>query len=368
MPLPLFSPSSKPPTSIRHVIGVAAGKGGVGKSTVAVNLALSLNRLGFKVGILDADLYGPSIRKMMPEETLPLKEGDSLFPALSMGIKVISMAFFGCSDKARAVRAPVANSLITQFLDTVKWGALDFLIIDFPPGTGDIQLTLAQKAKISGALMVTTPQEVANIDVAKAIDLFKTVNIPIFGIVENMSYLKTDAKAPPIYPFGQGGGKRLAELTDTPFLGCIPIDPLISSACDQGISLFQLEGALVAKEIFMKLAHGISSSLESKDPAILPKGSKGLSIKKIWQIDDTRFGITWNDSKEMVYTFGNLQENCPCARCHEARTKGTKSLINPDVQAASIENAGNYALRIRFREGCSLGIYDFDSLYHMGKE
>lgn len=273
MPLQMYQPSS----TFSNVIAVAAGKGGVGKSTVSVNLALALKRQGFEVGILDADLYGPSIRKMMPPDRLPSKEGSSLFPALSMGVKVMSMAFFGENDKARAVRAPVANSLITQFLETVSWGKLDFLIIDFPPGTGDIQLTIAQKGKITAALMVTTPQEVAAIDVIKAIDLFKTVNIPILGTIENMSYLPLETGLR-LTPFGKGGADLIAKATGVPLIGTIPIDPLISYSGDKGISLFEQEGALEAKSTFNKLAIDLVENLK-----LLTASDVLTDFKLVWQ-------------------------------------------------------------------------------------
>jgi len=351
MPLQMF----KPPV-IGHIIAVAAGKGGVGKSTVTANLALALKNLNFKVGILDADLYGPSIRKMLPEDQLPEKKGDQLFPAVSSGIKVMSMAYFGMGDKARAVRAPVANSLITQFLNSVEWGSLDFLIIDFPPGTGDIQLTLAQKAKIAGAVMVTTPQEVSVIDVVKAIDLFKTVNIPVLGIVENMSYLEVDSETT-LYPFGRGGGEMIETITGARLLANLPIDPLISASCDKGVSLFEQEGALDAKRCFTKLAKDISS--------LLGRQTTGR-IQKFWQIDSHNFGIIWENEKEMVFKLSELQEKCPCALCYNAREKGQAINVNPFVKARSIDPVGHYALKIHFEEGCTRGIYDFDYLYTLG--
>ena len=166
--------SSKPTNNIKHVVAIAAGKGGVGKSTVTVNLALALQSLGKRVGILDADIYGPSVRKMLPEEQPPAQQGNQLIPATCHGgIRMMSMAYFRTEKEAAAVRAPVATGIIKQFLQTIVWGELDYLLIDFPPGTGDIQLTLSQQAHLVGALMVTTPQEVALLDVRKAMHLFE---------------------------------------------------------------------------------------------------------------------------------------------------------------------------------------------------
>lgn len=230
MPLSLFQ-EKKP----KKIIGVAAGKGGVGKSTLTVNLARAFKQQGLKVGILDADVYGPSIRKMLPETILPVQKGERIFPGEAEGIKVISIAHFNKLNEALIVRAPIACKIVTEFLDFVDWGDLEFLLIDFPPGTGDIHLTLSQKAKISGVVMVTTPQEVALMDVQKAIQMFDVVNVPILGIIENMSYL--DFGKERAYPFGKGGGKKLADDNDLPFLGSIPIKESISLNSDKGIPL-----------------------------------------------------------------------------------------------------------------------------------
>ena len=250
MPLPMYNnrgkeqqPLKSSPSSInalgkvKYIIGIAAGKGGVGKSSVTVNLALSLKEKGFKVGIMDTDIYGPSIRKMLPEDQLPSQTGALIEPALCKGIKMISMAYFRKEHEAAAVRAPIANGLISHFIKNILWGELDFLLVDFPPGTGDVQITLSQQAQLIGAILVTTPQEVALIDVRKALSLFDQVNIPIIGVVENMSYYLPE-QGEPIYMFGKGGGERLAVETGVPFLGQIPLDPAIGECGDEGKSLF----------------------------------------------------------------------------------------------------------------------------------
>lgn len=259
MPLQMFQP--KKTNDLKYVIGIAAGKGGVGKSSVTVNLALALKNLGCSVGILDADVYGPSIRKMLPPDLLPGMEGEKLIPALSNGIKVISMAYFRKDGEASAVRAPIANSLIQQFLNGVIWGKLDFLLIDFPPGTGDVQLTLAQKANLTAAIMVTTPQEVALIDVRKAMHFFEQVKVPFLGIVENMSfYLDENGKQQ--FIFGNGGGKELASEKGLPLLGEIPLDPFIGACHDKGLSLFSKSEGAGASTIFLQLAKKVSQHCE----------------------------------------------------------------------------------------------------------
>ena len=247
MPLQIFQNKEKegpPPHPLRRekaVVAIAAGKGEGGKSTITVNLALALQAQGFQVGIMDTDIYGPSIRKMLPEDRLPSQKGTSIQPALCKGIKMISMAYFRKEHEAAAVRAPIANGLISQFIKNVEWGDLDFLLVDFPPGTGDIQLTLSQQAHLIGAIMVTTPQEVALLDVRKAMSLFEQVKVPFIGIVENMSYYQASTETEPVYLFGKGGGARLAEESGTPFLGQVPLDPFLCSCGDKGDSLFDLD-------------------------------------------------------------------------------------------------------------------------------
>jgi len=239
MSLPMYKKQEKPKAlpNVKHVIAVAAGKGGVGKSTVAVNLALSLHYLGYSVGIMDCDIYGPSVRKMLPEDRPPTQEDVKITPALCRGIQMISMAYFRKSGEAAVVRAPIANGIISQFIQNVQWGALDYLILDFPPGTGDIQLTLAQQANLCGAVMVTTPQDVAVMDVCKAVDLFAQVKIPIIGVVENMSFYQQNNESEKVYLFGKAGGKKLAQRMGVPFLGEIPISQEICSSGDAGIPL-----------------------------------------------------------------------------------------------------------------------------------
>lgn len=243
MALPLFKKKSPehPLNLIKYVIAIAAGKGGVGKSSITVNLALGLKKMGYRVGVMDIDIYGPSIRRMLPEDEMPRQSGDRIIPATCLGIKMISMAYFRKDGEAAVVRAPIANNLVQQFIKMVDWGELDFLLVDFPPGTGDVQLTLSQHANLTGAIMVTTPQEVALMDVRKAIHLFDQVKVPILGIVENMSYFIDQQTKEPIYIFGQGGGERLAKEMGVPLLARIPIDPQLCRCGDEGKSLFELD-------------------------------------------------------------------------------------------------------------------------------
>lgn len=287
MPLPLFQNSNSKNQSnqidhITSVVAIAAGKGGVGKSSVTVNLGLALQAKGYRVGIMDTDIYGPSIRKMLPEDRLPIKKGSFIQPALCKGIKMISIAYFRKENEATAVRAPIANGFISHFINQIEWGELDFLLIDFPPGTGDIQLTLSQQAHLSGAIMVTTPQEVALLDVRKAMALFNQVNVPILGVIENMSYYQSSDQVEPVYLFGRGGGQRLAKEAGTPFLGQIPLDPMICSCGDQGQSLFQIDPNFdrSATKAFIQVAKEVELQISS----LVVEKQKGLGpFELIWK-------------------------------------------------------------------------------------
>jgi ATP-binding protein involved in chromosome partitioning len=276
MPLPMF-PSKKEksqlqnniprPSGVEKIIAIAAGKGGVGKSSVAVNLALALQSLGKRVGVFDADIYGPSVRRMLPEERPPSQQGDRLIPAICYGgIRMMSMAYFRSEKEAAAVRAPIANGIIQQFIQKVEWGNLDYLLIDFPPGTGDIQLTLSQHAHLFGALMVTTPQEVALMDVRKAMHLFQQVQVPLLGIVENMSYYLHETTREKLYLFGKEGGRKLAEAARVPFLGEIPIDPEICRCGDSGRPLISNEeNPSAGRDAFLALGQAFLEEVNSME-------------------------------------------------------------------------------------------------------
>lgn len=225
---------------IKQIIAVASGKGGVGKSTVAIQLARYLNTVGAKVGILDADIYGPSIPIMSGVGKPEAMKGKLIIPPEVSGIKVISATMFSGNEKAHIMRGPMAANMVGQFLKQVDWGPLDYLIIDYPPGTGDIQLTLSQIARVSGAIIVSTPQEVALSDVRKSIEMFHTLKVPILGIVENMSYFVCDNCDKKHTIFKQGGAQKLAKQMGLPLLGEVPLDPAVNEQADKGLSLSSL--------------------------------------------------------------------------------------------------------------------------------
>ena len=209
---------------VRNIVAVSSGKGGVGKSTVAVNLAVSLALDGARVGLMDADVYGPNVPIMLgASEARPEVDVNKLVPIEAFGVKFMSMALLQPGDKPMIVRGPILHGLVKQFLSDVKWGELDYLIVDMPPGTGDVQLSLAQLVPVQGAVLVTTPQDVAIADVRRALRMFETVAIPVLGIVENMSYFIAPDTGNRYNIFGEGGGERLANTYHVPFFGAVPL-------------------------------------------------------------------------------------------------------------------------------------------------
>lgn len=256
------------PAHVRHVLAVASGKGGVGKSTVSVNLACALARLGLKVGLLDADVYGPSIPRMLGLTDEPVVgAGGKLQPISVFGIKAMSIGLMVDEAAPMIWRGPMASSALNQMLNDVAWGSeaepLDVLVIDMPPGTGDIQLTLAQKVAVSGAVVVSTPQAVALIDVRRGISMFEKTHVPILGVVENMAYFTDPSSGAAIEIFGRGGARETAETLGAPFLGEVPIDIALRQACDDGKPFVIDQPGSPAGRAFMDIAVAVAAGLEA---------------------------------------------------------------------------------------------------------
>ncbi len=257
---------------ISHIIAVSSGKGGVGKSTVSVNLAVSLALMGARVGILDTDVYGPNVPIMMGGHDLPMARGNVIIPPVYHGVKTMSIGLLNPGDKAVVWRGPMLHSAVSQFLRQVEWGDLDYLVVDMPPGTGDVQLSLAQMVAVAGAVLVTTPQEVALSDVRKAYSMFEQLHVPILGIVENMSYFEC-AHGERYHIFGNGGGEALAERYGVPFLGAVPIAMSIREGGDLGIPVVISHPASAQAAAFRGLAQQVAAqvSIEAlKAPKALP--------------------------------------------------------------------------------------------------
>ncbi|PIE23349.1 MAG: hypothetical protein CSA62_08105 [Planctomycetota bacterium] len=275
---------------VKNLIAVSSGKGGVGKSTVAVNIACQLAKTGAHVGLLDADVYGPNLPIMLGVSGRPELIDNKIQPRIAHGVKVMSMAFLLEEDQPVIWRGPMLHGAIKQFISDVQWGEIDYLIVDLPPGTGDAQLSLAQQAHLMGSVIVTTPQEVSVLDVRKAVNMFKQVNVPVLGVVENMSGLVLEGKAEganrvmldgpegPLYSacdsegsfqfeldlFGSGGGEKISQLFDVPLLGSVPMDPAVRIGGDRGLpAVMARPHSLVAerfKDIVGQLAMQVSKT------------------------------------------------------------------------------------------------------------
>lgn len=266
-----------PIPGVKNVLLVMSGKGGVGKSTVATNLALALKRHGYRVGLLDADMYGPSIPTMLGITGQPLTDGKKIQPLSRFGIKLMSLGFLLEDPKAAVVwRGPMLHGALMQFLGDVDWGELDFLLMDLPPGTGDVALTLSQKVRSNGSIIVTTPQEVALMDVYKSVSMNKKVGIPITGIVENESYFLCDGCEKRHEPFGSGGGQKVAEMAGAPLLGQLPLDPQVRHWGDQGTPVVQAAPASPVSRAFLEIAERVVERVDAENAAT----GGGLSIDR----------------------------------------------------------------------------------------
>ncbi len=247
---------------IKYYIAVASGKGGVGKSTVAVNIAVAMAKMRDRVGLMDADIWGPSVPTMLGIKDRPkATEDNKIVPLNKFGLKLMSIGFLVNEDETVIWRGPMVHGAIKQFIEDVIWDDTDHLVIDLPPGTGDAQLSLVQTAPLSGGLIVTTPQDVALIDVKRGVQMFRKLNVPILGIVENMSYLEQPA-GEAIDIFGRGGGKKMAEQFGVPFLGEIPIDPEIRIGGDSGMPIVESNPESTAAKAFNSIAENILNTIE----------------------------------------------------------------------------------------------------------
>jgi ATP-binding protein involved in chromosome partitioning len=256
-----------PVPGVKHVILVMSGKGGVGKSTVASNLALSLSRMGHSVGLLDADIYGPSIPTMFGITGQPVSDGKQIQPLERFGVKLMSIGFLLEDPKSAIVwRGPMLHGALLQFLKDVNWGKLDFLLLDLPPGTGDVALTLSQKVRSTGAVIVTTPQEVALQDVYKSVSMAQKVGIPLLGVVENESYFVCDGCEKRHELFGSGGGQSVADFAKAPLLGQIPLHPSVRQWGDAGTPVVQAAPESPTAQAFVAVAVKLVESLQQSEP------------------------------------------------------------------------------------------------------
>ncbi|MGY0619789.1 iron-sulfur cluster carrier protein ApbC [Lysobacter sp. A378] len=269
-------PKLSPLQKVRNVIAVGSGKGGVGKSTTAVNLALALAADGAKVGVLDADVYGPSVPMMLGISGRPdSPDGKSIEPMRAHGVEAMSIGFLVEQDTPMIWRGPMATSALSQLLNETRWSDLDYLIVDLPPGTGDIQLTLAQKIPVAGAVIVTTPQDVATLDAKKALKMFEKVEVPVLGLIENMAVHVCSNCGHAEHVFGEGGGQRMASQYDVPLLGSLPLERLIREQGDAGVPVVLAQPDSAAAKAYRDAARQIAVRLAMR-PRVTPSISASL--------------------------------------------------------------------------------------------
>ncbi|HZM00102.1 MAG TPA: Mrp/NBP35 family ATP-binding protein [Planctomycetota bacterium] len=262
---------------VKHVVAVASGKGGVGKSTAAANIALALARDGAAVGLLDADIYGPSMPTMFGTTAKPQPAGGNRFhPVYAQGLKLMSIGFLVDPDQPMVWRGPMVHGALTQFLEQCEWGQLDYVIVDMPPGTGDAQLTLTQKAPLAGAVIVTTPQDVSLIDARKGLRMFEQVKVPVLGIVENMAFFVCDGCGKEHDIFRRGGGRRTAGELGVPFLGEVPIETAVPLSGDEGQPIVARAPESLAAQAFTRVAREIARQLAVR--SMQPGDAADLSL------------------------------------------------------------------------------------------
>jgi ATP-binding protein involved in chromosome partitioning len=345
---------------VKNIVPIASGKGGVGKSTVSANLAVALAKLGARVGLMDADVYGPTIPTLMGAGPAPAQRT----PAVSYGVKIMSMGFFVPKGEATIWRGPMLSKVVDQFLGGVEWGELDYLLVDLPPGTGDVQLSLCQKIPLTGAVIVSTPQDLAFNVAEKAILMFNKLRTPVLGLVENMSGFECRHCGQREEIFGSGGARRYAMVNNIPFLGEIPLATEIRTTSDEGRPIVQSMPDSPSAHAFVQVAENLAAAVST-----LQLGG-GVANERpepaeITQPSPTEVRIRWKDGHDSLYTGYALRLGCGCAQCVD-ELSGKKRLreesISRDVRPLAIEPVGRYALRFRWSDGHSTGIYPFEYL------
>lgn len=352
---------------VRTVIAVASGKGGVGKSTAAVNLALGLKALGHKVGILDADIYGPSQPRLLGLKGQPkIVSGKTLRPMEGYGLKVMSMGFLVDEETPVIWRGPMVVGALNQMLRDVTWGEdgeLDVLVIDMPPGTGDVQLTMAQQVPLSGAVIVSTPQDLALIDARKGLAMFRKVGVPVLGIIENMSYFTCPKCGEPSHIFGHGGAEAEAHRLGVPFLGAIPLDMEIRARSDEGKPVTATEPNSELAQTFRKIAERTWAELKSAQDVATKPPKLGLSPNGDTLTVEFACGPKYELAAELLRVMSpsaEVQGHSPEQRVTVGRKR--------HVKIKDLRPVGTYAVRIAFDDGHDTGLFTWTYLQQLGRE
>lgn len=350
---------------VKNIIAISSGKGGVGKSTVAVNLALAIARTKAKVGLMDADVYGPSVPKMLAGQQRPGGQDGKILPVSRYNVKFMSMGLLTDKDTPVIWRGPMATRLIQQFLGGVVWGELDYLLIDLPPGTGDVQLTLTQSAPLTGAVIVTTPQDVAVNVTMRGIRMFEEVKVPIIGLIENMSGFVCSHCNHETQIFRQGGGRKAAQEVGVRFLGGIPIDPELALASDKGEPVVGIDKDKrpLSAQAFDKIAKALVSEIEFIQRETQAVEASPREVRN----DEKEVIIVWPD-KTTRHPFRELRLACACAQCVDEITgkkRVDENKVPANVYPLGFKPIGRYGLQISWSDGHGTGIYTFNRLRKM---
>ena len=388
---PALGPEKLP--GIRHIIAVGSGKGGVGKSTVSVNLALALLQQGARVGIVDADVLGPSIPGMLgipTGEPPAMTQQGMMIPAERHGLKVVSMGMLTGDDKPAVLRGPMVGKYLKMFVGGVQWGPLDYLILDLPPGTGDTQLTLAQSMPLSGVVIVTTPQAVSLKIARRGLRMFEKVQVPILGIVENMRTFTCPHCGESTDIFRHGGGEQMSQEIGVPFLGALPLDADIVTCGDEGRPIVVDQPESISARMYVTIAAALVEQLHAAvatlkpfvwkwdsnegapawlDGAVRPAGARNKPIGFLRR-DPRTLSVLWEDGHRDDFDVRDLRLACRCALCVEEMS-GRKLLdpktVRADVSPQQIQSIGNYALGFHWNDGHNSGIHSFNDLRALGE-
>ena len=373
---------------IRHIIAIGSGKGGVGKSTVSVNLALALQLLGARVGLVDADILGPSIPVMLGIPTgqpPPQDPAGRIIPVERHGLKVISMGMLTGDDNPAILRGPMVGKYLKMFVGDVRWGSLDYLILDLPPGTGDAQLTLAQSMPLSGVVIVTTPQDVSLKIARRGLRMFEKLQVPILGIVENMRTFTCPHCGENTDIFLHGGGEQMSRELGVPFLGALPIDADVVTCGDEGRPIVVNRPTSVSSQVYAAIAAALAAQFHTAltmlkpfvwkwdsnegaplwmEDAVRPAGSQNTPIG-LRRRDPRTLSVLWEDGHRDDFDVRDLRLACHCALCIEEMS-GRKLLdpktVRPDVSPCKITSIGNYAIGLDWNDGHNSGIHSFNDL------
>jgi len=390
-PQPTAGPEKLP--GIRHIIAVGSGKGGVGKSTVSVNLALALQQRGLRVGLVDADILGPSIPGMLgiPTGEPPEMTADSrMIPAQRYGLKVVSMGMLTGDDQPAVLRGPMVGKYLKMFVAGVQWGELDCLILDLPPGTGDTQLTLAQSMPLSGVVIVTTPQAVSLKIARRGLRMFEKVQVPILGIVENMRSFACPHCGETTDIFRHGGGEQMSKELGVPFLGALPIAAEVVTCGDEGRPIVVDQPKSANARVYGDIADALLAQLQTSvtglkafvwkwdrnegapawmEGAVQPSGARNIPVG-LMRRDPRTLSLLWQDGHRDDLDVRDLRLACRCALCVEEMS-GRKLLdpqtVRADVSPRQITSIGHYAIQFDWNDGHNSGIYSFNDLRDLGE-